>query len=372
MKEIVSSVITPSDAEFDEAPKKARVKKIVKVSVVDKSHLTKAHKLSTKEKKIKKETFVKAGKNKHKVTDELDVDFSDVEFILSEEDVKATLVSELPSEAVQQYLQHISERSLFTVREEVHYATLAKQGDFQARQKMIEHNLRLVVSIARHYLNRGVSFLDMIGEGNLGLIRAIERFEPERGFRFSTYATWWIRQNISRAVINQSKTVRIPFYLMSELYQVLRAKQFLEEQEREGHVITPEDIAHFIDCPVEDVRSFLMMSQQVISLDAPTEDDPNVSMLDLLEDESDETPSSRIEHDEMATILHTWLDKLSDKQRMIIVRRFGLDEEEPVTLELIADELGITRERVRQIQEEALFKLRRSLSAKGYGRNALF
>ncbi len=189
--------------------------------------------------------------------DEPDVAGGNVEVAVASDNVdelKRVLAAELSTDTTQHYLNQIGARPLLTVAEEVHYATLAKQGHFESRQKMIEHNLRLVVSIAKHYINRGVVLLDLIEEGNLGLMRAIDKFEPERGFRFSTYATWWIRQSIERAIMNQARTVRLPVHMVRELNQILRAKYHLEAQHHDGKEATAEDIAHLVDRPIEDVR----------------------------------------------------------------------------------------------------------------------
>ncbi|MDQ9171103.1 RNA polymerase sigma factor RpoS [Oxalobacteraceae bacterium R-40] len=287
------------------------------------------------------------------------------------EELKSVLAAELSTDTTQHYLNQIGMRPLLTAVEELHYSTLAKQGDFDARQKMIEHNLRLVVSIAKHYINRGVILLDLIEEGNLGLMRAIDKFEPERGFRFSTYATWWIRQSIERAIMNQARTVRLPVHMIRELNQILRAKYHLEAQHHDGKDATAEDIAHLVDLPVEDVQDILVLSEHATSLDAPIDNDPQASLMDLLPGNSDASPDSLAEHHEMTILVRDWLNKMPEKQKTVIIRRFGLDNDDPATLEELALEMGVTRERVRQIQQEALVKLKRAMTARGVGKDAL-
>ena len=287
------------------------------------------------------------------------------------DDLKKVLAAELSTDTTQHYLNQIGTRPLLTAPQEVHYATLAKQGDFPARQVMIEHNLRLVVSIAKHYINRGVVLLDMIEEGNIGLMRAIDKFEPERGFRFSTYATWWIRQSIERAIMNQARTVRLPVHMVRELNQVLRAKYHLEAQQHDGKDARAEDIAHLVGRSVEDVQDILALSEHATSLDAPLDNDPQSSLMDMLPGDSDDCPDARFEHLEMTLLVRDWLGKLPDKQRNIIMRRFGLDNHDPATLETLAEEMHLTRERVRQIQQEALAKLKRAMAARGVVRDSL-
>ena len=291
--------------------------------------------------------------------------------VASADDLKKVLAAELSTDSSQHYLNQIGARPLLTVSEEVDFATRAKAGEFAARQKMIEHNLRLVVSIAKHYINRGVVLLDLIEEGNLGLMRAIDKFEPERGFRFSTYATWWIRQSIERAIMNQARTVRLPVHMVRELNQVLRAKYHLEAQHHDGKDARAEDIAHLLDRPVDSVQDILALSEHASSLDAPLDNDPQASLMDMLPGDIDAGPDSRAEQHEVVVLVRDWLTKLPDKQRLVITRRFGLDDDDPATLEELASEMQVTRERVRQIQQEALVKLKRALSARGVGRDAL-
>lgn len=302
---------------------------------------------------------------------ELDVDNPAIAVIAPIDELKRVLAAELSTDTTQHYLNQIGTRPLFAMAEELHFATLAKQGNFEARQKMIEHNLRLVVSIAKHYINRGVALLDMIEEGNLGLMHAIDKFEPERGFRFSTYATWWIRQSIERAIMNQARTIRLPVHVVRELNQILRAKYHLESQQRDGRDAAIEDIAHLVDRPLDEVQDILALSEHATSLDTPLDNDPQSSLMDMLPGDSDDGPENKAEQHEMTVLVRDWLSKLPDKQRIVVVRRFGLDNDDPATLETLADEMGITRERVRQIQQEALVKLKRSFTSRGVGRDAL-
>ena len=277
--------------------------------------------------------------------------------------------TEFLSDVTQIYLHEIGLNPLLSPGEELHYARRAVKGDFAARQKMIERNLRLVVNIAKHYLNRSVPLLDLVEEGNLGLMHALDKFDPERGFRFSTYATWWIRQNIERAIMNQSRTIRLPVHVIKELNLVLRAKRHLETHgDRDAGV---EDIAHLLGKPADEVRAVLAHNEHMASLDAPLDIDPMLSIGESISDEQNVNPESGLQTQEVESLVQQWLRELNDKQRIVIERRFGLNSQEVCTLEELAEHLGLTRERVRQIQLEALGQLRRILRRRGLSKDVL-
>jgi RNA polymerase nonessential primary-like sigma factor len=277
------------------------------------------------------------------------------------------------NDITQIYLNEIGQNALLTATEELACARATRAGDFDARQKMIEHNLRLVVSIAKHYLNRGLTLADLIEEGNLGLIHALEKFDPERGFRFTTYATWWIRQSIERAIMSQSRTVRLPAHVVKELNVVLRALRHLETQGilGEGRDPTLDDVAHLLGKPVEQVRKLLGYREHITSLDAPLDIDQGLSFGDQLTDDDAPSPELLLHNSEIENWIRQWLEELSDRQRRVIERRYGLNGTDVATLEQLAGELGVTRERVRQIQSEALEKLRARLRVRGLSRDAL-
>ncbi len=277
--------------------------------------------------------------------------------------------TEIINDVTQLYLNEIGARPLLTPAEEAATARAMRAGDFSARQKMIEHNLRLVVNIAKHYLNRGIPLLDLVEEGNLGLIHALEKFDPERGFRFSTYATWWIRQSIERAIMNQSRTIRLPVHVVKELNIVLRAVRHLEAAN--GREISHEQIAHLIDKPVAEVQRILALNEHIASLDAPLEIDPNHTIADAIPDENCVDPEAYLESCETGDLLANWVAQLPDKQREVIERRYGLNGVETATLEAIAADMQLTRERVRQIQIEALGHLRRIIRRGGVTRDSL-
>jgi RNA polymerase nonessential primary-like sigma factor len=273
------------------------------------------------------------------------------------------------ADVTQIYLNDIGHNALLSADEEKALCRRVVQGDFAARQRMIEHNLRLVVNIAKHYINRGLPLLDLIEEGNIGLMHALEKFDPERGFRFSTYATWWIRQSIERAIMNQSRTIRLPVHVIKELNVCLRAQRHLEMQA--GREPTLEEISHLVDKPVEEVRRILSLNERVASLDAPLDIDPMLTVGESIPDEQQEEPDELLHNAEIERYVREWLQQLNDKQRTVIERRYGLNGYEICTLEELAASMSLTRERVRQIQIEGLETLRRLLRRKGVSKDML-
>lgn len=273
-------------------------------------------------------------------------------------------------DATQIYLSEICFSPLLTAEEEVHYSRLALKGDVAARKKMIESNLRLVVKIARRYLNRGLPLLDLIEEGNLGLMKAVEKFDPERGFRFSTYATWWIRQTIERAIMNQTRTIRLPIHVVKELNVYLRAARQLTQ--KLDHEPSAEEIADMVDKPLEDVEKLLGLNEKVASVDTPVGYDDNKSLLDTLPDENSVNPAELLTNENLRAHIESLLDELSENQQQVVARRFGLRGFEKATLEEVGKEIGLTRERVRQIQVEALKTLRGLLEGVGLNQEDLF
>ncbi|WP_268870528.1 RNA polymerase sigma factor RpoS [Pseudohaliea rubra] len=272
-------------------------------------------------------------------------------------------------DATQLYLSEIGFSPLLTADEEKHFARLALGGDEAARKRMIESNLRLVVKIARRYLHRGLSLLDLIEEGNLGLMRAVEKFDPERGFRFSTYATWWIRQTMERAIMNQTRTIRLPIHVVKELNVYLRAARELTQ--KLDHEPSAEEIADMLDKPVEDVIRLLGLNERIASMDAPLGPESETSVVDTIADEAALDPSDLLQDRDVAEGIVLWLDELNEKQREVVARRFGLLGHETATLEEVGQEIGLTRERVRQIQVEALKRLRRIMERQGLSVDAL-
>lgn len=273
-------------------------------------------------------------------------------------------------DATQIYLNEIGYSPLLTAAEEIKFSREALAGVEASRERMIVSNLRLVVKIARRYNNRGLALLDLIEEGNLGLIRAVEKFDPERGFRFSTYATWWIRQTIERALMNQTRTIRLPIHIVKELNLYLRTARKLAQEL--DHEPTAEDIAKETGEPVKSVQRMLKLNERISSVDSPVAGDSTKAMLDVIADESDASPETRFENTTMKTDIVQWLEILNPKQREVLARRFGLMGYEPATLEDVGAEIGLTRERVRQIQVEALKRLKEILRHQGLSIESIF
>lgn len=288
------------------------------------------------------------------------------------EEIKATKkarVSKKELDAIQLYLKEIEFSPLLTPEEEIKYGRLAREGDEIGRKKMIVCNLRLVVKISRRYMNRGLPLPDLIEEGNLGLIHAVEKFDPERGFRFSTYATWWIRQNIERALMNQSRTIRLPIHINKEINQYYRKMQELVQ--KTGVEPTVAEVAEELGKSPEKLQKLLHYSERVSSLDINIGKEGNNPLIDFISEESDRDPSESINDESVNSSIEDWICQLESKQQEVIVRRFGLHGHDNSTLAQVGEELGLTRERVRQIQMEALRRLRRILENQGFSGDIL-
>ncbi len=267
------------------------------------------------------------------------------------------------------YLKEIGHTPLLSAKEEVFHARRAINGDAASRRRMIESNLRLVVKIARRYLNRGLSLLDLIEEGNLGLIHAVEKFDPERGFRFSTYATWWIRQNMERGLMNQTRTIRLPVHIVKQLNSLLRAQRDIARTT--GRDATCSEMAMLTTFNCSDIEQLMLLNEKLTSADAPIAADSDTTLVDSLSAEGKENPRILFQSTELQSRVESWLQQLSEKQREIICRRFGLKGYDTDTLENVGAEIGLTRERVRQIQIEALKQLRTLIHKEGLSKEML-
>nr|CAA6811046.1 MAG: RNA polymerase sigma factor RpoS [uncultured Thiotrichaceae bacterium] len=274
-----------------------------------------------------------------------------------------TAYSASERDATRLYLREIEFSPLLTPAEEIQYGRLARAGDEFGRNKMITCNLRLVVKIARRYMGRGLQLPDLIEEGNMGLIHAVEKFDPERGFRFSTYATWWIRQNIERALMNQTRTIRLPIHVNKELNAYMRKVR--EMTQVMGREPTLPEVAEALDKPLEKIQKLLNFNESVASLDMPVGKDGDSPLVDFVSMEEEKEPTTVLEEEDITQSVANWLGQLEEKQKEVIVRRFGLHGYERATLEQVGTELGLTRERVRQIQMDALKRLRRILENNG-------
>lgn len=280
-----------------------------------------------------------------------------------------TEVSDAELDATRMYLNEIGVSSLLTAEEEVKYARESIKGNQASRDKMIESNLRLVVKIARRYIGRGLPLLDLVEEGNLGLIHAVEKFDPERGFRFSTYATWWIRQTIERALMNQTRTIRLPIHVIKEVNACLRSQRSLAQ--KLDRPPTMDEIAQDVDKTVDEVSNYLRICERTASMDTPY-GEGDYSLSDAIADENAEAPDESLQSENVHDVLEHWLGMLNAKQRLVLEKRFGLHGYDKATLEEVGKEIGVTRERVRQIQVDALARLRTMLAREGIAEDMLF
>jgi RNA polymerase primary sigma factor len=273
----------------------------------------------------------------------------DIDKLLADEGVAV-------DDPVRMYLKDIGRVKLLSGEEEIELAKRIAKGDTEARNRLVEANLRLVVSIAKRYIGRGMGFLDLIQEGNAGLIKAVEKFDYTKGYKFSTYATWWIRQAITRALADQSRTIRIPVHMVETMHKIQRyARQILQEK---GHDASAEEISMLSGMPVDKVREILQMAQEPISIDSPVGEDDESSIGEFIADETspepDEIVGETMLHEQICEVLKT----LTQREENVIKMRFGLDDGVPRTLEEVGREFNITRERIRQIEAKALRKLR--------------
>jgi len=302
-----------------------------------------------------------------------DNEFSAAAAVSEISDIEITAVKSKNSndfDATRVYLNDLGRWKLLTADQEKIYGMRAQQGDRNARNMMIESNLRLVVKISRRYLNRGLPLLDLINEGNLGLIRAVEKFDPERGFRFSTYATWWVRQSIERAIMNQTRTIRLPIHIVKEMNTYLKAQRHLAQLL--DHEPSAEDIAGHLDKPINKVEKMLKLNERVSSVDVSGSKDFDKPLIESISSHAGLPHDEKIQEDRIKRNITGWIFELPEKQREVICRRYGLCGYEEATLEQVAQELGVTRERIRQIQMDALKRLKEILQFHGYSFEEIF
>lgn len=263
------------------------------------------------------------------------------------------------ADAIKLYLKEIQKSQLLTAEDERELAGLISEGDSAARERMIESNLRLVVKIAKRYMNRGLPFLDLIEEGNMGLIKAVEKFKVSKGCRFSTYATWWIRQSIERSIVNQSRTIRLPVHVSDDINKLVKInRELVQRLKREPSV---EEVATAMGTEVNYVRRMMSLVKKTYSIEHPLGEGDGYSLIDTIEDTKIVDPESKIEDLDRFNHVQEWMDDLNENEREILALRFGLDDREPQTLDTIGKQFGVTRERIRQIEAKSLAKLRKSM-----------
>ncbi len=270
--------------------------------------------------------------------------------------------TEHSADAIKLYLKEIQKGTLLTAQDERDLADLIAEGDMAARDRMIESNLRLVVKIAKRYMNRGLPFLDLIEEGNMGLIKAVERFKVSKGCRFSTYATWWVRQSIERALVNQSRTIRLPVHVADDINKLVKiSRELTQRLKREP---TRTEIADAMGCDEKYVRRMQVLVKKTYSIEHPMGENNDYSLIDTIEDKSAVDPEAIIQDLDRFSQVLEWMDDLSETEREILALRFGLNDREPQTLDTIGQQFGVTRERIRQIEAKSLTKLRKVLAEK--------
>lgn len=273
-----------------------------------------------------------------------------------EEEVKVPIVEHF-DDAIKLYLREIQKTKLLTADEEKELASRIAKGDKSARDRMIESNLRLVVKIAKRYINRGLPFLDLIEEGNMGLIKAVERFKLSKECRFSTYATWWIRQSIERALVNQSRTIRLPVHVSDDINKMLRiTRELVQKMNREPSV---KEVAAEMDVSSVYVRRLMVLLKKTYSIERPMGENNDYFLIDTIEDTSTISPATLLEDINKYEMVSKWFATLSESEQKILSLRFGLDDKEPQTLDTIGRSFGVTRERIRQIEAKSLEKLRK-------------
>lgn len=300
------------------------------------------------------------------VVGDIEAEMEDIQ--LTEDDLDLSIPEGISiDDPVRMYLKEIGKVPLLTAEEEIELAHRMEQGDAEAKRRLAEANLRLVASIAKRYVGRGMLFLDLIQEGNLGLIKAVEKFDYRKGFKFSTYATWWIRQAITRAIADQARTIRIPVHMVETINKLIRvSRQLLQELGREPH---PEEIAKEMNMPVEKVREIMKISQEPVSLETPIGEEEDSHLGDFIPDDDAPAPSEAAAFTLLKEQLVDVLDTLTPREEKVLRLRFGLDDGRARTLEEVGKEFNVTRERIRQIEAKALRKLRhpsRSKKLKDY------